>query len=120
MENRDLRKALGILNPITATFCVVTLILVLGFGDKIEPWQTYRDLQDEAGYLQKVGVKPSPTTDLIYKRLYSCYYDTAGLTGAEPARFCADAVASIATTAARQEDRQDVEKLIYRMKSDLH
>jgi hypothetical protein len=120
MENRDLRKALDILNSISATFMVATLVLVLGFGNKIERWQTYRDLQDEALYLQKVGVKPSPATDLVYKRLCSCYYDTAGLTGAEPVRFCADAAASIATTAARQEDRQDVEKLIDRMKSDLH
>jgi hypothetical protein len=120
MENRDLRRALDILNSITATFIVATLVLVLGFGDKIERWRTYRDLRNEARYLQKVGVNSSPATDLIYKRLYSCYYDTAGLSGGEAVQFCADAAASIAITTARQEDRQGVEKLIDRMKSDLH
>jgi hypothetical protein len=120
MENCDLRKTIDISNSITVALTVATLVLVLRFGGKIEQWQTDRDLHDEARYLQHVGIKPSAATDSVYKAVFSCYHDTAGLSGAEPLRFCADAAASIAIFNAKQEDRRELQKLLASMKSDLH
>ena len=120
MENRDLRKAIDRLTSITVALFVATLVLILGLGGNIRRWQTQRDLYDKTRYLQHVGVKPSAVTDSAYTGVYSCYHDTVGLTGTEPLKFCADAAASIAMPTAKREDRQELQKLLGKMKSDLH
>ena len=119
MENRDLSNAINLVNSITGALVVSTLVFILGFGNKFGRWQEYRDLRDETECLQRAGVKPSAAMDLVYREVYSCYHDTVGLSGSEPARFCADAAASIALSQAKQEDRLDGQKLLASMKSDL-
>lgn len=117
MENRDLRKAINYLAAITWSLVVLTLVSVLKFGSDTRRWQTNRDLRREAEYLRRTGVKPSAATDRLYQGVYSCYHDTAGLTGTDPLQLCADAAANIVISTSKQIDKQEQDNLLARINS---